>query len=212
MFGISVILGVVAKNSGSDDARFSLARVLLLHAFEADNVCGIVLAALVNICLVLRHADFGVDVFALELVEQLEGLRLVAVQILHDVKRLVEFLSAHLLFDHVDFDFAERLGRVRLYCSAHVDDLLTLAFLGALALHLVQDFFEIGVLHESLVSGLRELAGAVLQADQVLDELVFGERVSEHALLDLEVRHFGGVRFINRPVTLTRFPRCGPSQ
>lgn len=179
-----------------------LAIILFLHALEADNMRRVILSTLVHVSLVLRYANLRVDILTLELVEIGEGLWNVTVKILHDIQRLLEFLGSHFLLDHVDFDFAQRLSRVRLYSRAHVHNLFTFALLGALVLHLVEDFFEVGVLHQPFVGAFGEFAAAVLQADEVVDELVLGEWVLEHSFLNLVRAHLLHVRFVGGSITL----------
>ena len=123
----------------------------------------VILSTLVYISLVFCNADLRVNILTLELVQIREGFRDIAVEILDDIQRLLELLGSHLLFNHIDFDFAQSLCRVRLYRSAHVHNLFTLTLLGALVLNFVEDFFEVGMLHQPFIRAFGELATAMLQ-------------------------------------------------
>jgi len=161
----------------SDDAWLSFTLGLFLHFFEPNDVRRVVLAALVQIGLLLGHVDLRVDIFALELVEQGEGFGLIAVQVLNDVERGFELLRPHLLLYHVHLDLVERVLRVRLHRQTHVHNLFALALLRALVLHLVENLFEVRVLHQPLVGALREFARAVLQPNKVVYQLVLRQGV-----------------------------------
>lgn len=116
----------------------------------------VVFSTLEIVCLLFGHVHLRVDIFALEIEEKRESFRLVAIEVLHNAERGLKLLYSHLLLKSADADFIECILSIFFHCFAHIHDLLAFALLVTLVLHLVEDLFKIGVLHESLVGTLGE--------------------------------------------------------